>query len=179
MSIPSQRYATEGKKRGFFPLIITSVNIVGSLLILALMVLVGLDVAGRNLLGEPLSGVPEIVTLSIVVIVFLQAPAALAAGRLTRSDTLIKWLATRSPSSAKVLETFFDLCGLVVFGVIAYGTWPLLTKSWRTDEFIGALGDFTAPVWPVRAAVILGSVLLTTQFVIRLFERWRSNHDTI
>ena len=67
-------------------------NVIGSVLILLLMILVGVDVAGRNLAGAPVAGVPELVTLSIVAIVFLQIPQALRAGRLTRSDALMGWL---------------------------------------------------------------------------------------
>ena len=65
-------------------------NIVGSCLIVGLVALIIADVLGRNLFGTPVAGVPEIVSLSIVAIVFLQAPQALLAGRLTRSDGFIK-----------------------------------------------------------------------------------------
>ena len=47
-------------------------NVCGTALILGLMLLIGADVAGRNLMGRPVPGVPEMVALSIVAIVFLQ-----------------------------------------------------------------------------------------------------------
>ncbi|WP_322865061.1 TRAP transporter small permease subunit [Aquicoccus sp. G2-2] len=157
-----------------------AMNIVGSLLILVLMVLIGVDVAGRNLFGAPLSGVPEMVSLSILVIVFLQAPKALQQGRMTRSDTLINMLAARLPFAAKGVETLFDLIGMAVFSIIIYGTLPMLEKAWVRSEFVGAIGDFTAPVWPVRLAVILGSVLLTVNFALRIAQRWKAaRHDTV
>lgn len=158
----------------------SAMNIIGSLLILVLMVLIGLDVAGRNLFGAPLSGVPEIVSLSILVIVFLQAPKALQQGRLTQSDTLINMLAMWLPTTTRIIETLFDLVGIAVFCIIIYGTLPMLEKAWLRSEFVGAIGDFTAPVWPVRLAVILGSALLSVNFALRIAQRWKAaRHDTV
>ncbi|SDJ08358.1 TRAP transporter small permease subunit [Lutimaribacter saemankumensis] len=147
-------------------------NVAGSLLILLLMGLVGLDVAGRNLFGAPVPGVPEMVTLSIVAIVFLQIPQALRAGRMTRSEAVLGWLAGRAPWAGKALETLFDLLAIAVIWVILRSTWPIFTRAWDRGEFIGALGDFTAPVWPVKATILLGCALLILQFAARILRRW-------
>ncbi|MFD1508530.1 TRAP transporter small permease subunit [Lacimonas salitolerans] len=147
-------------------------NVVGSLLILVLMVLVGIDVAGRNLFGAPLPGVPEMVTLSIVAIVFLQIPQALRAGRMTRSDALLGVLQRRVPILGRMLETLFDLAAIAVIWVILRQTWPMFTRAWQRGEFIGALGDFTAPVWPVKLTILIGCTLLIAQFAARIWRRW-------
>jgi TRAP-type mannitol/chloroaromatic compound transport system permease small subunit len=148
-------------------------NVVGSVLILALTALVGVDVAGRNLAGAPVAGVPELVTLSIVAIVFLQIPAALRAGRLTRSDALLQTLERRSPGLARALETVFDLAGMAVLAIIVYASWPILIRAWTRNDFIGAVGSFTAPTWPVKAMLILGAVVLILQFGARIWRRYR------
>lgn len=147
-------------------------NVGGSLLILGLTLLIGLDVAGRNLAGAPLSGVPEMVSLSIVAIVFLQAPQALRAGRMTRSDSLISALARRAPRLARGIETVFDLIAIGVVGAIVYATWPILLRAWERSEFVGAVGDFTAPVWPVKVTILLGGTLLALQFAARILRRY-------
>ena len=147
-------------------------NVLGSVLILVLMALVGVDVAGRNLLGAPVSGVPELVTLSIVAIVFLQIPQALRSGRMTRSDALLTWLDRRAPSLSKALATAFDLIGMAVLWVIVSGTWPIFTRAWVRGDFIGAIGDFTAPTWPVKLTLILGGSLLILQFAARIWRRY-------
>ena len=149
-----------------------ALNVIGSVLILLLMILVGVDVAGRNLAGAPVAGVPELVTLSIVAIVFLQIPQALRAGRLTRSDALIGWLQQRSPVTAKWLETGFDLVSIAVIWVIVSTTWPIFTRAWERGEFIGALGDFTAPTWPVKLTILIGGSMLILQFAARILRRW-------
>lgn len=146
-------------------------NVCGSVLISGLVVLIGADVLSRNLFNAPISGVPEMVTLSIVAIVFLQAPQALKAGRMTRSDALIGYFSARKPRFARVLETLYDFLGMVVIGAILYATWPIFTKAWTRSEFVGAAGDFTAPVWPVKLMILIGGSLLLLQFLARILRR--------
>lgn len=147
-------------------------NVVGSLLIVGLVVLITADVGGRNVFGAPISGVPEMVSLLIVAIVFLQAPMALKAGRMTRSDGVIGLLHARAPRLAAGLETLFDLIGLTVITIILYAHWPILTRAWERNDFVGAVGDFTAPTWPVKAMLAFGAALLALQFAARLLRRF-------
>ena len=149
-----------------------ALNVAGSILILALTVLIGIDVAGRNLAGAPVAGVPELVTLSILAIVFLQAPQALRAGRFTRSEAVIDALRARLPGAAKALETVFDLAAIAVVGVIVHATWPIFARAWQRGEFIGAVGDFTAPTWPVKLTILVGGTMLILQFAARILRRW-------
>lgn len=169
--------ASAARQREAYPLrlldtVTSALNVLGSSLILVLMVLVGIDVAGRNLFGAPVPGVPEMVTLSIVAIVFLQIPAALRAGRMTQSDGFLNWLTRVHPGAGRALATLFDLAGIAVLWVIVRATWPIFTRAWDRGEFIGALGDFTAPVWPVKLTLIIGGSLLTLQFAARIWRRY-------
>lgn len=149
-------------------------NVCGSILILGLTILIGLDVAGRNLADAPISGVPEIVSLSIVAIVFLQAPEALRAGRMTRSDTLINAMSRRAPRLGRMLETAYDLVAVFVVGAIVYATWPIFLRAWERSQFVGAVGDFTAPVWPVKVTILAGGTLLALQFAARIVRRFKA-----
>ncbi|MEM8852579.1 MAG: TRAP transporter small permease [Pseudomonadota bacterium] len=148
-------------------------NIAGSALILGLMVLIGLDVAGRNLLGAPLPGVPEMVSLSIVAIVFLQAPQTLGAGRMARSTALPDTLSRKNPAAARLLEDVWDLVGAAVLAILVWATWPNLVRDWERSTFVGAVGDFTAPTWPVKATIVVGGALLVLQFIARIWRRHR------
>ena len=149
-----------------------ALNVAGSVLILLLMGLVGLDVAGRNLLASAISGVPELVALSIVAIGFLQIPAALRQGRMTQSDAFPNWLHRTAPTLGKALSTLFDLVAMALIWVIVQSTRPLFTRAWQRDEFIGAVGDFTAPVWPVKLILIVGGAVLILQFAARIWRRF-------
>lgn len=148
-----------------------ALNVAGSLLILALVVLVGIDVAGRNLFGAPVSGVPELVTLSIVAIVFLQIPQALKDGRMTRTEVLNTLLKKRAPGLAKLVESFFDILGIGIVSIILWATWPIFVKSWVRNDYIGAVGNFTAPTWPVKAAILIGGTMLILQFGLLILRR--------
>ena len=147
-------------------------NVVGSCLIVGLVLLITADVFGRNLFTAPVSGVPEMVSLSIVAIVFLQVPQALRAGRLTRSDGLIDIIQQRLPGLAKGMETVFDLVGFTVVGVILYSHWPIMNRAWERGDFIGAVGNFTAPTWPVKLMLTIGATLLALQFLARILRRF-------
>ena len=148
-----------------------AMNVAGSALILVVMALIVVDVLGRNLAGRPLSGVPELVALAIVAIVFLQVPQALRAGRLPRSEALLPRLARRRPRLARWLEDLYDAAGALVAAVIVHATWPLLEKAWTRGDFVGAVGDFTAPTWPVRLAILVGAATLGLQFLARIARR--------
>ncbi len=160
------------------PLVIRAVNaltqglnVLGSVLIMALIILVGLDVVGRNFFAAPISGVPEIVTLSIVAIVFLQVPQSLRENRIPRSDGIASLIAARFPRVSVWLETLFDLAGISVMAVIVWTTWPLLQKAWQRNDFIGAIGEFTAPTWPIKSIIMVGGSVLILQFVLRIYRR--------
>ena len=151
-------------------------NMTGSMLILALMLLIATDVITKNTLLWPIPGVPELMTLSIVAIVFLQAPQALRAGRFTRSDGVITILHQHASRLASCLETLFDMIGAFVLCTILYAHWPILIKAWERNEFIGSLSNFTAPTWPVKAILALGAFLLAMQFIARIIRRhWKTD----
>jgi len=154
-------------------------NVMGSFLIVMLVALIAVDVAGRNFFGVPISGVPEMVSLSIVAIVFLQAPQALRSGRFTRSDGVIDMLRKKAPNITHWLENIFDLVGLSVLAAILYSHWPILLRSWQRGDFVGAVGDFTAPTWPVKAMLAIGALLLALQFAARILRRFGGRRDSV
>lgn len=174
-----QSEAEDRPQRDAFPLRVIDaatqgLNVAGSCLILALMVLIGLDVIGRNLFGKPLSGVPEIVSLSIVAIVFLQIPQALKMGRMTRTEAFEGWIEHLSPTGARLLRSLFDLLGIAVVGIIVWTTWPLFVRAWERNDFVGAIGEFTAPTWPVKLTIVIGGTVLILQFAIQIIKRHAS-----
>ncbi len=145
-------------------------NVAGTALIVCLMLLIGADVFGRQAFNAPVAGVPEMVSLSIVAIVFLQVPQALRSGRFTRSDALLNQVWKTRPSIARIMELVFDAISILVLLALLYAVWPLFVKDWQRDTFIGAVGDFTAPVWPVKFVMVIGTILLIAQFSARLFK---------
>ncbi len=141
-----------------------------SIWIFCLMILICADILGRSLFNAPVQGVSEIVANSIVAIVFLQAAHTLMSGRMTRTDILIGQLEDQRPFAAAAIRVVFHLAGIAVFAVIAQGTWPKLVDAWVENEFFGAQGVFTAPVWPIKACLFGGSLLTCGAFATQILK---------
>lgn len=150
--------------------LISAINAVGTVWIFVLMLLINSDVFMRYLFNEPLNGVPLIISMSIVGIVFLQLPDALKNGRFIRNDALIGRMLEERPAVGHVMETVYNLAGFAFMTVVAWYVWPLLLQNWSQNTYAGTEGDFTLPVWPFILLVIIGSVCCSVQY---LRQTWR------
>lgn len=143
--------------------LVAGLNSIGTVLIFALVVMINLDIAFRFVFNAPISGVTELVELSIVAIVFLQLGDAVRAGRMTRSDGLYSRLRESYPRFGHVLGALFDIAGVVFFVTIVAGGVPRFVDAWQRNYFSGVSGIVVVPVWPVRLIVVIGA--LTVVFV--------------
>ena len=148
-------------------------NALGTLWIVALMLLINADVLGRNLFNAPVRGVTELVALSIVGIVFLQLADTLHSGRFTRADVLLDRLKRTRPVLAARLQALYHLIGAALMAVILWAAWSPLMEAIRIREYVGAIGDFTAPVWPVRLIMLVGLAATLITFVLLAWADWR------
>jgi TRAP-type C4-dicarboxylate transport system permease small subunit len=149
-----------------FGWITAGLNAIGTALIFGLLVLLNADIAGRALFNAPVAGVPELVALSFVAIVFLQLPHAVRLGRLTVADTLFGRFAAAYPRAAAAARAVYNLIGAAVFVFVIYASWPLFERAWSSALFIGSIGNFTAPTWPTKLVILIGSAAVTAQFLI-------------
>ena len=156
------------RPRGWFSfeMVISVMNSIGTAWVFVLLVIINLDIGGRALFNHPVRGVPEIVALSIVACVFLQIAHTLKVGRLTRSDILLDWLQSRPPALKHILEAVYYLVGGGLMAILFKASIPLFTNAWRIDEYVGAQGDFMAPVWPVKLIVLIGCAAGAIQFLL-------------
>ena len=144
-------------------------NSIGTAWIFVLLVIINLDIFGRAAFNHPIRGIPEIVAMSIVVCVFLQIAHTLKVGRLTRSDLLMNWLQIRKPGLKQFLEGVFYMVGACLMAILFKASFPLFTTAWHIDEYVGAEGDFMAPIWPVKLVILIGSMAALIQFLIMSF----------
>jgi TRAP-type mannitol/chloroaromatic compound transport system permease small subunit len=157
---------TNRRRRFTFGSIISVMNSLGTVWVFVLLVIINLDIGGRALFNHPVRGVPEIVALSIVACVFLQLAHTLKVGRLTRSDIVLNWLQTHHPNMKHFLEGLYFLIGACLLAILLHSSIPLFTKAWRIDEYVGAQGDFMAPVWPVKLIILIGCTAAAIQFFL-------------
>ena len=140
-------------------------NSIGTIWVFVLLVIINLDIGGRVLLNTPIRGVPEIVSLSIVALVFLQIAHTLRVGRLTRSEVLIGWLLNNRPRLGRLIQGLHHLAGAGLVAVLFHASLPIFIKAWRINEYVGAEGDFKVPVWPVKLIILIGCVAVGLQFL--------------
>ena len=43
---------------------------------------------------------------------------------------------------------------------------PLFKKAWVRNTYEGTIGDFTAPIWPIKFIILLGCALLMVQIFL-------------
>jgi len=166
-SDPKATLQRPGRQRRFsFGFVISVMNSIGTAWVFVLLVIINLDIGGRALFNHPVRGVPEIVALSIVACVFLQIAHTLKVGRLTRSDILLSWLQSRHPALKHILEALYYLIGGCLMAVLFKASIPFLIKAWTIDEYVGAQGDFMAPVWPVKLIILIGCAAGAIQFLL-------------
>jgi TRAP-type mannitol/chloroaromatic compound transport system permease small subunit len=141
-------------------------NAVGSVWVAALTVLICADILGRVLFRYPLAGVPEIVKVSIVAIVWLQIPHTLKTGGHLRSDIVLRYLSGRSRA---VVDLFAYVLGAIIFGLLVYSGWDTMILAWEMGEFEGEL-PVRVPTYPLRSIVLLGAALTALQFLLMAAE---------
>ncbi len=149
----------------FFDRVVQFLNGIGTLWILAILLLINADVFGRNLLHAPINGVIEMIEISMIAIVFLQLGDATRVGRLTRSDGFFGLIQRKWPKLGYIMGSIFDLLGALFMFFILYGTWPSLIEAWTLNDYIGNEGVFTAPKWPMIFILLLGSFITLLLFV--------------
>ena len=150
-----------------FDRITSLMSMAGTAAILFIMCLITADVVGRAFFGHPIPGVPEIVSMLILSIVFLQIANTLLLGRLTRADGFLMLLRSRSPRLAGVFDALMHLAGVGMTAILAYAFYPLFLRSFGRNEMVGTVGHFLAPIWPTYLVVLVGAVALCIAFALR------------
>jgi len=150
-----------------FDRITATMSVLGTAAILFIMMLITADVVGRFFFDRPIAGVPEIVSMLILSIVFLQIANTLLRGKLTRADGFLALLHSRAPKAGGMLDALLHFAGAGLVGVLVYAFYPLFVRSYGRNEMIGTVGQFLAPIWPTYLVVLVGACALLLAFALR------------
>lgn len=166
--LPPEATPQGGPPPSPFDRVIGVMNAIGTLWIIGLMVLINADIFGRGALHAPIAGVPELVSFSIVGIVFLQLAHTLRSGSMTRSEVLLNVLERRAPRARFALLALFHLIGGVLLAIVAWKFWPTLVEAYEhpARHFMGNPGFFTIVQWPLYGLILSGIVATCIQFFI-------------
>jgi TRAP-type C4-dicarboxylate transport system permease small subunit len=144
--------------------------VVAATLAFLLCFLVCADVIGRVVFNSPVKGTPEIVSFSIVVVLWLQAAYAIRSGGMIWVDAVHVHLPNRVQRCCEVLGA---LLGVAFFGLVCWGSLDPAMYSWSSNEFEGE-GALRVPVWPAKFMVVLGSFLAAFNYLLVAIERTRA-----
>ena len=143
---------------------------IAAVLAFLLCFLVCADVIGRVVFNSPVKGTPEIVSFSIVIILWLQAAYAIRSGGMIWVDAVH----THLPRPVQgVCDILGALLGIAFFALVCWGSIDPALYAWRSNEFEGE-GALRVPVWPARFLVVLGSFLAAFNYLLLAIERIRA-----
>ena len=129
-------------------------------------ILTVIDVSGRYI-RLPLPGTLEISTLCLALSVALTLAHTQALKGNTDVDVLYNYLPPKAKKVTGVVTSF--LCVIIV-GLMAWRAWPWVAFSHRTQEWVDIVGW---PLWPFKAAMLLGLFCLFLQLILDLIESLR------
>ena len=143
-------------------------NAAGTLVVLALVMVVNYDVVARGAFNNPFHGAVELVQFSMILIVFLQLPDVVRVNRLTRSDGFLVIIKNRFPTLHLWTDRFINFVACLFMVAVAVATWPEFLDMYETKDFFGVPGVFTAPWWPIKLVIFLSAGLCSVLFALKL-----------
>lgn len=75
---------------------------------------------------------------------------------MIRADVI---LGSLPPRVGRCVNTFHMICGAVFLAAVAWGVWPQFLEAYIYNLFVGVWVGFQAPIWPIRAIIVLGAAL--------------------
>ena len=148
-------------------------NAIGTAWVAGITVLISCDILGRVLFNSPIIGVPEVVKVSVVGIVWLQMAHTLKIGGHLRSDVILGRL---SPKGRSIVDVMAYSLGAIIFGLIVYSGWNTMIMAWQLGEFEGE-EPARIPTYPLRTIVLLGATLTSLQFLLMVGKAIREMLD--
>lgn len=156
----------------------TTANVAGTLVVLALVVIVNYDIVARGVFNAPFKGAIEVVQFAMVLIVFLQLPDVIRVNRLTRSDGLLFIIGNKNPRAAATLRRVINTGSAIIMTLIAIAILPEFFDMWETQDFFGVPGVFTAPWWPIKLTIFCSAALCALIFMLKVFSKSGSDNPT-
>lgn len=153
--------------RAAWALLIDGLAVVATAFIAVLMIVICADIVARNGMGASLPLVSELGAMIVVLIVALQLPSAVGAGRLARVEMLMDALQVRRPRAYCLLNGIFSLVGFALLSIVAYASFGIFQDALESRDFIGTPGMGTLPTWPFRALITLGMAVAALEFLFK------------
>ena len=143
--------------------LLDSLMAVACLLLLVMTLLIGADVAGRNVGLGGITWSGEVSEDILYLLTILSAPWLLRQGQHIRVDILLRALPARV---AWLLEWVGDLLGLACSLYFVWYGWKVLTASHQSGAI--SIKTLVTPEWWLLAPLPLAFLLLAIEFLFRM-----------
>jgi len=140
--------------------------VLGAVPLFIATILTVIDVSGRYI-RLPLPGTLEISTLCLALSVALTLAHTQALKGNTDVDVLYNYL---PPKAKKITTVFTSFFCVIIVGLMAWRAWPWVAFCRRCQEWVDIVGW---PLWPFKAAMLLGLFCLFLQFILDFVESLR------
>jgi TRAP-type C4-dicarboxylate transport system permease small subunit len=137
-----------------------------------LMCFMTADVAGRYFFNRPLTGAPEIVKMSLILLLYFHMPYTLWIGRHIRSDLLANRM---NPRGRRIVSIVNHLLGSVICVLICWSNWGPLLKALELGEYEGE-GALHVPVAPFRLFLIIGAAMTAVLYLLKAIQELLETH---
>ena len=128
------------------------------------------DVIGRYFFNSPLKGTPELVSMAIVIIAYLQASYAIRSGGMIAVDAFYVSYPTRMKSLVSMIGS---ILGIFLFAMICYGAFHGAVDAWVSGEYEGE-GALRVPAWPAKFVLVLGTFLASISYLTLALKQFSS-----
>ena len=139
-------------------------NLIAAVWLLFLAFVVLYDVVGRGVFNAPFLGAKEIISNSVVAILFLQIPFAILQHGMYRTTVLYD---RAGPKGRQIIDAVSYLLGIVFFISIGVGGWPDMIIGYEVKEFEG-VSAFEFQTWPIRGVTVFWSFLAAVVYILLL-----------
>lgn len=130
-------------------------NVISAVWLGSIALLILYDVVGREFFASPFHGTNEIVSNSVLSILFLQLPLSILSRNALR--TTIFYGTVSSKTKGYIDAASYFLAGML-FVAIAIGSWANMIEGWAILEQEGS-GIVNIPVYPIRTLVVVVSII--------------------
>jgi len=132
-------------------------------LVFIMMLTICYDVGMRYLFRKPTTWSFEVNTYMLVAVVFLGGAWTLPAGGHVPVDIFIQRLKPAKRAMLDIITSLMAMFYLAVFAVAAFNfTYDAWANNIKSTEYL------EWPLWPIRAFLLIGAVLLFFEFSFRM-----------
>jgi TRAP-type C4-dicarboxylate transport system permease small subunit len=135
--------------------------IAGSILLIAMMLLVTVDVLGRFLFGKPVQGTTEITEFMMVALLYFSLAHTQALKGHINVDIFLSYFTRRA---RLVFDLIISLLGFGLFALIGWQGILAAVKAWTFWET--TFGVIPFPLFPAKVLVPFGSFLLCLRYLL-------------